>query len=52
MPDDADVRDGNQYVRNGLAKKRLTIAERRFPRLIDRERRNIGTMQGVRTNEH
>jgi hypothetical protein len=30
-PDDADARDGNQCDRNGLAMKRLTPAERRFP---------------------
>ena len=51
-PDDAEARDGDRYDRNGLAMKRLTPAERRFPRLIDRERRNIGTMQRVRTDEH
>ena len=51
-PDDAEARDGDQYDRNGLAMKRLIPAERRFPRLIDRERRNIGTMQRVRTDEH
>jgi hypothetical protein len=48
LPDDADARDGNQYDRNDLAVKRLTPAERRFPRLIDCERRNINTMQRVK----
>jgi len=51
-PDDAEARDGNRYDRNGLAMKRLIPAERRFPRLIARGRRNIGTMQRVRTDEH
>jgi len=51
-PEDADARDGNRYGRNGLAMKRLIPAERRFPRLTNCERRNIGTMQGVRTGEH
>jgi len=51
-PEDAEARDGDRYDRNGLAMKRLTPAELRFPRLIDRERRNIGTMQRVRTDEH
>ena len=51
-PDDAEARDGDRYDCNGLAMKRLIPAERRFPRLIDRERRNIGTMQRVRTDEH
>jgi hypothetical protein len=49
---DADARDGDRYDRNGLAMKRLIPAERRFPRLIDREGGNIGTMQRVRTDEH
>jgi hypothetical protein len=46
--DDADARDGNRQSRNGLAMKRLMTAERRFPRLIEYGRRNIGTMQGVK----
>ena len=44
-PEDADAGDGDRYDRNGLAMKRLIPAERRLPRLIDCERRNIGTMQ-------
>jgi len=51
-PKDADARDGNWYNRNGLVMKWLTPVERKFPRLIDCGRRNIGTMQRVRTNEH
>ena len=51
-PDDAEARDGDRCNRNGLAMKRLIPAERRSPRLIARERGNIGTMQGVRTHEH
>jgi len=51
-PKDAEARDGNQYDHNGLAMRRLITAERRFPRLIDRERRNIDTMQRVRTDEY
>jgi hypothetical protein len=51
-PKDADARDGDQCNRNGLAVKRLIPAERRFPRLIARERRNMDTMQRVRINEH
>ncbi len=51
-PEDADARDGDRYDRNGLAMKRLIPAERRVPRLIDREGGNIGTMQRVRTDEH
>ena len=51
-PEDAEARDGGQCNRNGLAMKRLIPAERRPPRLIDCERRNIGTMQRVRTDEH
>jgi hypothetical protein len=51
-PEDAEARDGDRYDCNGLAVKRLITAERRSPRLIDREGRNIGTMQGVRTDEH
>jgi hypothetical protein len=51
-PEDAEARDGDWYNRNGLAMRRLILAERRFPRLIDCERRNIGTMQRVRTDEH
>lgn len=47
LPDDADARDGNQYNRNDLAVKRLIPAERRFPRLMDCERRNINTIQRV-----
>jgi len=39
-PEDAEARDGNRYDRNGLVMKRLIPAERRFPRLIDRERGN------------
>ena len=35
---DADARDGNRNNRTGLAEKRLTTAERRFPWLIDQER--------------
>ena len=52
QPEDADARDGDRYDRNGLAMKRVTTAERRFPRLIDRDRRNMGTMQRVRSYEH
>ena len=51
-PEDAGARDGGQCNRNGLAMKRLTPVERRPSRLIDCERRNIGTMQRVRTDEH
>jgi len=51
-PKDAEARDGNQYDRNGLAMRRLITAERRFPRLIDREGGNIDTMQRVRTDEY
>jgi hypothetical protein len=50
--EDADARDGDRYDRNGLAMKRLTPAERRTPRLIDRGRGNIDTMQGVALDEH
>ena len=51
-PKDADARDGGQCNCNGLAMKRLIPAERRSPRLIDCERRNIDTMQRVRIDEH
>jgi hypothetical protein len=51
-PKDADAGDGDRCDRNGLAMKRLIPAERRFPRLIARERGNIDTMQGVRIDEH
>ncbi len=51
-PKDADARDGDQCNRNGLAVKRLIPAERRSPRLIGRERRNMDTMQRVRIDEH
>ena len=51
-PKDADARDGDQCNRNGLAVKRLIPAERRSPRLIARERRNMDTMQRVRIDEH
>jgi hypothetical protein len=51
-PKDADARDGDRYDRNGLAMKRLIPAERRSPRSIARERRNIDTMQRVRIDEH
>jgi len=51
-PEDTEARDGDRYDRNGLAVKRLIPAERRSPRLIGRERRNIGTMQRVSTDEH
>ena len=50
--DDADARDGDRYNRNGLAMKRLIPVERRSPRLIARVRRNIGTIQGVITDEN
>ena len=37
---------------NSLAEKRLIPAERRSPRLIARERRNMDTMQRVSIDEH
>ena len=40
-PDDADARDGDRCNRNGLAMKRLTPAERRSLRLIDRGRETL-----------
>jgi hypothetical protein len=49
---DADARDGDRYDRNGLAMKRLILAERRSPRSIARERGNMDTMQRVRIDEH
>jgi len=51
-PEDADARDGDRYDRNGLAMKRLIPVERRSPRLIARVRRNIGTIQGVITDDN
>ena len=51
-PEDADARDGDQYDCNSLAMKRLIPVERRSPRLMARERRNIGTIQGVITDEN
>ena len=51
-PEDADAGDGDRYDRNGLAMKRLIPAERRSLRLMVRVRRNIDTIQGVRTDEH
>jgi hypothetical protein len=51
-PKDTDARDGDWYDCNGLAMKRLIPAERRSPRSIARERRNIDTMQRVRIDEH
>jgi len=51
-PEDADARDGDRYDRNGLAMKRLIPVERRSPRLIARRRRNIGTIQGVITDDN
>ena len=51
-PKDADARDGDQCNRDGLAMKRLIPAERRFPRSIARERRNMDTTQRVRIDEH
>jgi len=51
-PEDADAGDGDRYDRNGLAMKRLIPVERRSPRLIARGRRNIGTIQGVITDDN
>jgi hypothetical protein len=51
-PKDADARDGDRCNRNGLAVKRLIPVERRSPRSITRERRNMDTMQRVIIDEH